>query len=192
MDKTALVTGDREAEGLVVAALSRAKIPAIAVEWDWSDDADEWRLTVVSSLYDTRGPRESYSQILEALRQLKVYESVPILQLYVKSPEDPYAKDLVRQLKLVKEGSIHIVKNPATPHQPKYAVVFAPYLGSGGPIPSVHLPDDQALRDFLEKRLGISSYEVDRAISELARKRSTSIFNVQLNLRQARRLNLAA
>ena len=38
MDKTALVTGDREAEGLVVAALSRAKIPAIAVEWDWSDD----------------------------------------------------------------------------------------------------------------------------------------------------------
>jgi len=192
MDKTALVTGDREAEGLVVAALSLAKIPAIAVEWDWSDDADEWRLTVVSSLYDTRGPRESYSQILEALRQLKVYESVPILQLYVKSPEDPYAKDLVRQLKFVKEGSIHIVKNPATPHQPKYAVVFAPYLGSGGPIPSVHLLDDQSLRDFLEKRLGISSYEVDRAISELARKRSTSIFNVQLNLRQARRLNLAA
>jgi hypothetical protein len=49
MDKTALVTGDREAEGLVVAALSLAKIPAIAVEWDWSDDAEEWRLTVVSS-----------------------------------------------------------------------------------------------------------------------------------------------
>jgi hypothetical protein len=192
MDKTALVTGDREAEGLVIAALSRARIPAIAVEWNWVPDADEWQLTVVSPLFDTKGPRESYSQILEALRQLKVYESVPILKLFVKSPEAPEAKDLVRQLKLVKEGSIHIVKNPATPHQPKYAVVFAPYLGSGGPIPSVHLLDDQALRDFLEKRLGISSYEVDRAISELARKRSTSIFNVQLNLRQARRLNLAA
>jgi hypothetical protein len=114
------------------------------------------------------------------------------MKLYVKSPDDPYAKDLVRQLKFVKEGSIHIVKNLATPQQPKYAVVFAPYLGSGGPIPSVHLLDDQAMRDFLEKRLGISSYEVDRAISELGRKRSTSIFNVQLNLRQARRLNLAA
>jgi len=44
MDKTALVIGDREAEGQVVAALSLAKIPAIAVEWDWSDDAEEWRL----------------------------------------------------------------------------------------------------------------------------------------------------
>ena len=98
------------------------------------------------------------------------YQSVPILQLYVKSPEDPYAKDLVRQLKLVKEGSIHIVKNPATPHQPGYAVVFAPYLGSGGPIPFVHLLDDQALRDFLEKRLGISSNEVDRAIPRVSPK----------------------
>lgn len=192
MDKTALVTGDREAEGLVVAALSLAKIPVTAVEWNWTDGADEWQLTVVSSLYDARGPRESYSQILEALRRLKVYDSVPVLDLYVKSPEDPDAKELVRQLKLVKEGSIHIVKNPAVPRQPKYAVVFAPYLGSGGPIPSVHLVDDGALRDFLERRLGISSYEVDRAISELARKRNTSIFNVQLNLRQARRLNLAA
>lgn len=192
MDKPALVTGEREAEGLVVAALSLAEIPVTAVDWNWVSEDDEWQLTVVSSLVDTKGPREAYSQILGALRELKVDEYVPILQLFVKSPDDPDSKELVRQLRLVNEGSIHILKNPPALHQSKYAVVFAPYLGSGGAIPSVPLADDGALRTFLERRLGISSHEVNHAISQLSRKSNASIFNVRLNLRQAKRLKLAA
>ena len=181
-----------EAEALVVQALSQAKIPVTAVDWNRAAEGEEWQLTVVSSLFDTKGPREAFSRVLDALTQLKGHESVPILKLFVKSPEDPYAKELVRQLKFVTEGSIHILRHPPLPRQAKYSVVFAPYLGSGGPIPSVLLQGDDDLRKFLEKRVGISSYEVNQAMSQLAQKSSTSIFNVQLSLRRAKRLNLTA
>jgi len=193
VDKTTLVADDREAEALVVAALSQARIPVTAVEWNWAVDLNEWQLVVVSALYDTRGPREAYSQILKALTQSKVYEAVPIQKLFVKSPDDPYAKELVRQLKLTSEGTIHIVRNVPGARQPQYSVVFAPYLGiTGGAVPSVRLQDDEELRSFLEKRLGISSYVVNQALPQLREKGNASIFNVQLNLRRARKLNLAA
>jgi hypothetical protein len=192
MDKTTLVADDREIEALVVAALSHAKIPVTAVEWSWMPHTSEWQLVVITSMYDSKGPRHSYSRILEALSSAGVYQRIPIRKLFVKSPADPYAQELIRQLKLRTEGSIHILRNGTKPRQPKYAVVFAPYLGSGGPIPSVRLEGEADLRHFLQKRLGIADYDVDDALSQLAKKGHASIFNVQLNLRRAKRLNLAA
>jgi hypothetical protein len=62
---------------------------------------------------------------------------------------------------------------------------------STGAIPSVRLRDGEKLRSFLEKRLGISPYEVNQALNQLIQKGSTSIFTVQVNLRKARKLNLA-
>ena len=192
MDKAALVANDLEVEGLVIAALSRTQIPVTAVEWNWVPQLDEWQLVVVSSLHDTKGPREAYARIIEALSRAGVYQSIPIRKLFVKSPDDPFAQELVRQLKLMTEGTIHVMRNTPGASHPQYAVVFAPYLGTGGAIPSVQARDDEELRFFLEKRLGISSYEVNQALSQLSQKGNASIFNVQLNLRRAKHLNLAA
>jgi hypothetical protein len=192
VDKAALVADDREVEGRVIAALSRAQIPVTAVEWNWVPELHEWQLVVVTSLHDTRGPRETYARIIEALSSAGAYRDIPIRKLFVKSPEDPLAQELVRQLKFTTEGTIHIVRNTAGVGHRQYSVVFAPYVGTGGAIPSVRLQDDDDLRSFLGKRLGIPSYDVDQALSQLAQRGSASIFNVQLNLRRARKLNLAA
>jgi len=192
VDKATLVADDREVEARVIAALSRAQIPVTAVEWNWVPQRFEWQLVVVTPLYDTKGPRETYARIIDALRLAGEYQTTPIRKLFVKSPEDPFSQELVRQLKLTSEGTIHIIRNSSGPGQPEYSVVFAPYLGTGGAIPSVRLRDDDDLRSFLEKRIGISPYDVDQALDQLAHKGSASIFNVQLNLRRARKLNLAA
>jgi hypothetical protein len=192
VDKATLVANDVEAEGLVIAALSGADIPVTAVEWNWVPELHEWQLVVVSSLHDTKGPRETYARIIEALSRAGVYQNIPIRKLFVKSPDDPFAQELIRQLKLMTEGTIHVIRNKPGVNSPQYSVVFAPYLGTGGAIPSVRLQDDEELRSFLEKRLGISPYEVNQALNQLMQKGSASIFNVQLNLRKARKLNLAA
>jgi hypothetical protein len=192
VDKAALVASDLEVEGLVVAALSRSQIPVTAVDWHWVAEIEEWQLVVVTSLHDAKGPREAYARVIEALSLAGVYQIIPIRKLFVKSPQDPSAQRLVRELKLITEGSIHILRHPMTGEGAKYSVVFAPYLGTGGPIPSIPLVDENDLREFLEKRVGIDSYAVREALDKLSAKRSTSIPNVPLSLRQAKRLKLVA
>jgi len=194
MDKAALVTKDLEVEGLLIAALRHAQIPVTAVDWNWVPQLGEWQLIVVTPLYDTKGPREAYARINKALSLAPVYQSipVPIRRLFVKSPEDPFAQELIRQLKLTTEGTIHILKHSSKNGRVQYSPVFAPYLGKGGPIPSATFEGEAELRSFLEKRVGILPYAVDQAVSHLQQRGRASIFNVQLNLRQARKLKLAA
>jgi hypothetical protein len=190
VDQTPLVNSG--IEGKVVSALSRAKMPVSAVDWNWVPDLEESQLIVVTSLVDTRGPRETYARILKALSVAGVYKSVPIRKLFVKSPDDPVARKLIEELKQTSEGAIHIVRNTTKNGVPQYTLVFAPYVGSGGPIPSKGLTGDTELRDFLEKRLGIHLFDVERAVADLAQTDSATIFNVQLSLRRAKKLNLAA
>jgi len=192
VDQTTLVTSDAEIEGKVVSALSRARIPVTAVDWSWDEELEKSQLIVVTRLVDARGPRETYARIIEALGVAGVYQSITIRKLFVKSPEDPVAQKLVEELRRTTEGSIHIVRNAATNGAPHYNVVFAPYVGSGGPIPSKRLAGDADLRIFLEKRLDIDPFVVDQALAELLQRHSTTIFNVRLNLRRAKKLNLAA
>lgn len=192
MDKDTLVTSDIEIEGAVIAALSRAQIPVTAVDWNWVPQLDEWQLIVVTSLHDTKGPHQTYSRIIAALSDARIYQSVPIRRLFVKSPEDPIAKKLVQEIKTTGEGSIHIIRDAMNDGRHQYAVVFAPYSGSGGAIPSVRLENDAKLRDFLAKRIGVASYLIDQAFSQLTTKGSASIFNVRLSLRRAKALKLVA
>jgi hypothetical protein len=159
-----MVGNGMEMEGLVIAALSRSGIPITAVDWNWVPQLEDWQLTVVTSLVEAKGPRGAYAQILDALSTASIYELIPIRKLFVKSPSDPEAQKLVRELKQIIEGSIHIARISEGKGQPIYSVVFAPYVGSGGAIPSKTFDEDAELRSFLEKRLDISSYEVDRAL----------------------------
>lgn len=192
MDQTTLVNSDAEIEGKVVSALSRARIPVTAVDWSWDEELEKSQLIVVTRLVDARGPRETYARIIEALGVAGVYQSIPIRKLFVKSPGDPVAQKLIEELRGTREGSIHIVRNAATNGGAHYNVVFAPYVGSGGPIPSKRLLGDADLRIFLEKRLGIEAYLAQQALTELAQRQSATIFSVQLTLRRLKTLKLAA
>ena len=191
MDQTSLVNSDVEIEGQVVTALSRGGIPVTAVDWVWVPQFESSQLVVVTELNDTKGPREAYARILEALSQAGIYQTVPIKEIVVLSPHDPLAQELVRQLKLLTEGALHITKSIER-GQPHYYVVFTPYLGKGGAIPSVKLQGEAELRSFLEGRVKVFSYMVDQALGQLAQKGSASISHVQLTLRRAKKLNLAA
>lgn len=191
MDKTTLVNIDQEIEGLIVEALSRNKTPVTALDWTWVPQFEAGQLVVVTSLYDGKGPRETYRRIFAALEAARVYEKAPIKEVFVMSPEDPLAKELVRQLKAITEGSIHILRTNGN-HRFIYSVVFTPYLGTGGAIPSVKLRSEGELRSFLEKHLGIQPFAVNDALNRLAFKGSVSIANVQVNHRQIKKLGLAA
>ena len=192
MDQTPLVNSDIEIEGKVVSALSRAQIPVTAVDWSWVPQIGELQLIVVTSLVVKQGPRQTYARILKALSDAGVYQSVPIRKLFVKSPDDPVAQKLIEELKRTSYGAIYIVRGTTTNGAPQYTLVFAPYVGSGGPIPSKGISGNADLRVFLEKRVGIHLYEVETAMAKLAQRESATIFNVRLSLRRAKKLNLAA
>jgi hypothetical protein len=191
VDNAPLVSADVEIEGLVVEALSRARIPVTAADWTRVPQFEASMLVVVTSLYDKKGTKEAYARILEALSTAGVYQNLPIRELFVISPQDPLAQELVRQLKSFTEGAIHVSRSIGSGHD-RYFAVFTPYLGTGGAIPSLTLNNEEELRSFLEKRLGILPYKVDQALDQLPQKGSVSLPDLRLNLRRPKKLNLAA
>lgn len=192
MDPSPLVNSDIEIESKVIFALSRAKIPITAVDWSLVGQEQKFQLIVVTPLVDKWGPRETYSRIFKVLSEAGMYQSNLIRKLSVKSPDDPFAKALVAELKRTNEGALHIVRNSTRSGVTQYTVVFAPYVGSGGAIPSKRIAGNVALRNFLEKRIGIHPSAVDQAMAELAQTESVTIFNVQLSQRRLKNLELAA
>jgi hypothetical protein len=192
MDQAPLVSSDIEIESKVVWALSNAKIPITAVNWSWIERGEKHQLIVVTPLVDTRGPRATYGRIFQALSAAGLYQPNLVRKLSVKSPADPFAQKLIEELRRTSEGAIHIVRSRTKNGVPQYNVVFAPYHGSGGPIPSKPLKGDAGLRAFLEERVGVHLSAINQALAELAQTDSATIFNVQLNRRQLKRLDLAA
>ena len=196
MDKATLVTKDQQIRDRVVQALSQAKIPVTLVECDYVSEIEEWQLVKVvigTPLHDSKGPREVYSRVIEALQQAGLYEEVPMLRVSVLSPSDRVVKALEQEVKNQTEGNIHILahdrKRPN--HEKEYSVIFAPFAGPGGAVPAKHITGLVALRKFLEESLHIRKTSVEEALLELARKGDTSIFNVQLTSREKKRLGLA-
>jgi len=98
---------------------------------------------------------------------------------------------LERDLKDRTEGSIHIRSDRKSHSAHHYSVIFAPYTGRGGAVPSRHFQALDRLRSFLEDDLYISRSSVDEALSELERKGSSSILNVQLTRKELKKLALA-
>ena len=190
MDQTSLVRNE-EIEGQVILALSRAGIAVTAVDWSEVSQPDKFQL-IVTPLVNERGPRETYARIFKALSTAGLYRSNLVRVLSVKSPDDPFARELVAELKRSIEGSIHITRQGERNGVPRYALVLSPYLGSGGAIPAPEIAGNADLRAFLEKRIGIDPDIVEDAITELSQSVRTTIPNVQLSLRRAKQLNLAA
>ena len=193
MDKATLVKSDLEIEGRVLEALSRANIPVTLCDWNYVPEIEEWQLVVATPLHDSKGPLEAYSRVIEALQSAGIYEDVPIRRVSVLSPNDNLVKTLEQDIKVRTEGAIHIIGHDHSKpkHEKVYSVIFAPFTGPGGAVPARHITGRGELSKFLEERLHIRKTSVEEALSELESKGSTSIFNVQLTNREAKRLGLA-
>ena len=190
MDKATLVRTDLEIEGRVLVALSLAKIPVTLSHLNYVAQLDEWQLIIATPWYDSKGPRETYSRVFKALQDAGIFEGIPTRRLFLKSPADPLVKALERDVKHKTEGSIHVLADRKPVHERRYTVIFAPYTGSGGAVPARRFVGSDKLRSFLEDDLYISRSSIDEALSELGRKGSASIFNVQLTRKELKRLAL--
>ncbi len=192
MAKATLVTQkDVIAQALVTTALSRRKIPVTFCDWYYVPQLDEWQLIIATPLFDSEGPHNAYAKVILALQDEGVYPDVPIRRIFVKSAEDPLVRTLEKEAKVLSEGTIHIVDYKRATKSPSYSMTFMPYTGRGGAVPSQNFNSKTELREFLERRLPIEPSSVDAALNELGRRRTTSIFNVQLTTRDARKLGLA-
>lgn len=190
MDKKTLVRSDQDIEGLVLGALSRAKIPVTLCDWNYDPDLDEWQLILATPWHDSKGPREANSRVIKALQEAGIYQDVPIRRLFVKSPDDPLVQALQQEVKERTEGVIHISDYNGPSGSKGYFVIFAPFAGEGGAVPSRRLSGLEELSEFLAKRLHIQPSSIAEALAELSRRGSTSI-HVQLTTREAKKLGLA-
>jgi hypothetical protein len=191
VDKATLVRSDLEIEGRVLAALSLARIPVTLCDLNYVPQLDEWQVVIATPWHDTKGPRETYARVIKALQEAAIYDQVPIRRIFLKSPDDPLVKSLEREIMAKSEGAVHILaENRNANTERRYSVIFAPFAGPGGAVPSRRFVGEDSLRGFLENDLYISRSSIDEAISELHRKGSTSLFNVQLTRKELRKLRL--
>jgi hypothetical protein len=212
MATAALVNQDIEIGRHIVAALTRANVPVTV--YLWALVSEEWLFIVATPLVDSKGPLPAYDQVNRALQRAGVLADVPRQMIFLMSPNDPELRALEKQSKAMPQesfrvvnasiagrfvedaylytGSIHIVQlensRGTVPH--KYSVIYAPYSGPGGAVPSVKLDGVENVRAFLTSKLHVDHFAADLALKELSAKRSTSIPNVQLKTRELKRLGL--
>ena len=91
MDKTALVTEDIELGEKATRAV-RSELPVSASFWYYFPDAEEWRLVVATSLFESQGPRTTYSRIQKAIKHAGLTEQLPVYRVAAMSPNDSLIK----------------------------------------------------------------------------------------------------
>jgi hypothetical protein len=179
-----------EIEGRIMDALSKARIPVTLVDWYYVPEYDEWQLIVATPWHDRKGPLETYGRVIEALQQAGVYKDSPIRRLSLRSPEDSLVKTLEKKARGQTEGNIHLIESRGAGREKAYSVIFAPFVGPGGPLPAKRISGLEQLREFLENQLLIRRSAVDEAVTDLTRKRNASISGVQLTARTAKKFGL--
>lgn len=214
MATTALV--DRNSIDLgrkVIAALSRAGIPVAVGLWAFTSEAEEWRLTIATSLVDELGPLAAYGKVRKALQKAGVEDEFPLMRIFLRSPKDRVLRSLQKEsralgnlghedYRLVNasiEGSfvedaylytgfIDILReSPPGSAQEKYLVIYT--SGTGGAAPLVRVRGSEQLRDIIERKKGREVAE--SALRELAEKGDTVIPNVQFKPSELKRLGLS-
>ena len=215
MATATLVNSDIEIGRRIVAALTRAAIPVTVYLWAFIPQLQEWQFIVATPLVDTKGPLAAYSEVNKALQKEGVFDDIPLRRIFLRSPNDRVLKSLERESRAVPQeafrvvnesiggnfvedaylytGSIHIVQfeNSRRPSPNKYSLVYTPYSGPGGAVPSLELDGIESVRDFLVSKLRIHRFAVESAMKELSTTSSTSIPNVQLRRSELKRLGLA-
>lgn len=214
MATTALVNSDIEVGRRILAALTRASIPVTVSVWAFVSDLQEWRFIVATPIVDTRGPLAAYAEVNKALQKEGFSDDTHLRNIFLKSPSDKVLKALEKESRVVPfeefrvvnapiagsfvedayvySGFIHIVR--LTNHRvnnPVYSIIYAPYEGPGGAVPSVRQEGDERLREFLMNRLRIDERSIEIAIRNLGQRGNATIANVQLKSEELRRAGLA-
>lgn len=215
MATATLVNSDIEIGRRIVAALTRAAIPVTVYLWAFIPQLQEWQFMIATPLVDSKGPLAAYGEVNKALQKEGIFDDVPLRRIFLRSPNDRVLRSLERESRSVPQeafrvvneqiagsfvedaylysGSLHIVEiqRPTSDRGGKYQVVYAPYAGQAGAVPSVRLEGTDALRDFLERRVSVRREAADEALREIARDGSATIPNVQLKQTELKRLGLS-
>ena len=215
MATAALVNQDIEVGRQIVAALTRAAIPVTVYLWAFIPQLEEWQFMIATPLVDTKGPLAAYGEVNKALRKEGFLGEVPLRRIFLKSPNDRVLRSLEKESKAVPQevfrimneqiagsfvedayvysGSLDILRSEPVRDdaEPRFLVVYAPYSGLGGAVPSVQLEGTEELREFLQRKVGIRRDVVDRALRDLSESGNSAIPNVQLRHHELKRLGLA-
>jgi len=191
MDKATLVKSDIDITALILDALSRTKIPVTFCDWRYVDELEEWQLVIATPWYDQKGPRTTYAAVIDALQEARIYDDVPMRRIFLMSPEDPSVQELEKETKSRNEGFLHVLRHRDSGNGQEYSVLFAPITGLGGAVPAKRFSAIAELRDFLVKRLRLRQRTVEDALDELNDEGHTSIFPVNLTVREIKKVGLA-
>ncbi len=214
MATATLVNNDIEIGRRIVSALTRASIPVTVYLWAFIPQLQEWQFMVATPLLDTKGPLAAYGEVNKALQKEGVFDDVPLRRIFLRSPNDRVLKSLEKESKAVPQEAFRVVNEqiagnfvedayiysvsidvmrpesrPGT--EPQYLVIYTPYSGPGGAVPTVRLQGGEQLREFLERRIGIRRDVVQNTLRELDEKGDAVIPNVQLKRSELKRLELA-
>lgn len=113
MFEKVLVAKNIEAGNALLAALAKWNFPVTAAFWIYSEEADDWKLVIISPFVATPGPRESYGILAHALYDLKHDPTRPIElsmeSVSLLSPENSLYKHMQR---LANEGPLVFANSP--------------------------------------------------------------------------------
>lgn len=191
MDQATLVKQDLNIGARVMEALSRTKIPVTLCTWVYLPELEEWQLVVATPWYDTKGPRDSYRAVVDALERADIYRQVPIRRIIVQSPDDLLIRTLQQEVKEQEEGFLHVLRAARPSNGQEYAVIFAPVASDGGALPVRRFSTLEDLVLFLDRSIGLKPSAIEKAIEEVKRSGTSSIHPVLLGARRAKRLGLA-
>jgi hypothetical protein len=213
MATATLVNSDIEIGRRIVATLTRANIPVTVYLWAFVPQLQEWQLIVGTPLVDNKGPLAAYAEVNRTLRKEGLFDDVPLRRIILRSPNDRVLKSLEKESRAVPHevfrvvnapiagnfvedaylytGFIHIVRLQGRADQSIYSVIYAPYGGPGGVVPSRKMEGDEALRSFLADRLHIDQEWSGLALRSLDERGSASIPNVEFKGGDLKRLGLA-
>jgi hypothetical protein len=208
VDKTTLVERDVKIGNDIIAFLAGAGVDVEDALWVYSPPIDEWRLLLATNLVDKKGSIAAYQMVLKILKDGGILEDVPYRRMSLLSPCDPVFSRLRSELRIdrnrafhdigrsdlrgayVYEGAIHIVRDQRPNMAHVSRVMFAPYRGEGGAVPTVEFRTEQALQDFLTNELGIAEATCHKVLQELGMHAHASIGGVRIEQKDLRRWHL--
>jgi hypothetical protein len=215
MATAALVDRSIDLGRKIIAVLSRAGIPVTVGLWAYASDAEEWRLMIATPLVDDIGPLAAYKKVQKAVEKAGIESEFPLRRIFLKSPKDRTLRLLDHESRSLGREDYHSVNAPiegsfvedayvysgsldilrVEPGRgksiPLYQVMYFPYSEKGGSVKTVSLQGEEALREFVEQRVGIRREVVRRVLRELAEGALPTIPNVQLKRSELKRLDLA-
>lgn len=209
MATTALVDSrDIEIGHRIIKALTRAGIGVNVAFWAHIPQISEWQLFVATPLVDSKGERSAYEEVLRILRNAGIDAELPWRRIFLRSPKDPVLKSLEKQTKSYR-GSIDIMESENIPGQTPsaYYVTYSPYPAEASRFLNVDIGDRfvedayvypatwlvtglNHLKQLLS-RLRVSDDVMQSAFKDLSAGKRALIPNVQVGIRDVRRLNPA-